>query len=47
MNEIVECPYCYTSYELNKYEDVFECNGCESYIEVKYDENGKAYIDKY
>lgn len=47
MVKTVECPNCNTVYDIDQCKDVFECCGCESYIEVKYDIYGKPYLENY
>lgn len=41
----VECPYCYSVYDVSKCGIAFECESCESNLEVEFDENGEPYIE--
>lgn len=41
----VECPYCYAIYDIDKCGISFMCEGCESSLEVEFDENGEPYIE--
>lgn len=47
MSKEVECPYCYTTYEVENLEELqFQCV-CESILEVEFDDDGEPYIDGY
>lgn len=42
----IECPYCYSIYNVDNVSTTFECEGCESTLEVKIDEKGMPYIEE-
>lgn len=42
----VECPYCYSIYNVDNIGTTFECEGCESTLEIKIDEEGIPYIEE-
>lgn len=41
----VECLYCYAVYDISKCGIAFGCEGCESDLEVEFDEDGEPYIE--
>ena len=40
----VMCPYCNSIYNVNDVGTCFTCSGCDSDLEVDFDEDGVAYV---